>query len=367
MSEAGLIARVDNIGNLRGRLSGTNPDHKVFVMGSHLDTIINAGKFDGALGVLLAVDAANRIQSQGLELPFDLEVIGFSDEEGVRYHSTYLGSRVVAGCFHPEYLDLKDHNSISMRKAIESFGGTYQDLESDQIPSDRLMGYFEVHIEQGPVLEINNLPVGLVSSISGQHKVALILEGSAGHAGTTPMNVRQDALTGMAQIALDAEKYARESDGKLVATMGKLEVYPGASNVIPSNATGTLDIRSPDPEIVDQACLHLEKRFVEIAKQRHLSHQWKVVQQNIQVKTDPELCRLLGEAISKSGYQVMELSSGAGHDAVAFAESTSVGMLFVRCKDGLSHHPDEHVDTEDIVAAVKVCDRFLDNLIAQRS
>lgn len=365
MTEAGLIARVDNIGNLRGRLSGTDPEGQVFVVGSHLDTIINAGKFDGTLGVLLAVDAAHRIQSQGLELPFDLEVIGFSDEEGVRFHSTYLGSRVVAGCFHPEYLDLTDDNSISMRKAIENFGGIYQDLELDQIPSDKLMGYFEIHIEQGPVLEQNNLPVGLVSSISGQHKVALSLRGSAGHAGTTPMDSRQDALTGMAQIALEAERYARDSNGKLVVTMGKLEIYPGASNVIPGNAAATLDLRSPDPEVVDQACRDLEKRFAEIARKRHIKHHWKLIQKNIRVQTDPEYNRLLADAISESGFKVMELPSGAGHDAVALAESTGVAMLFVRCKGGLSHHPDEHVDIEDIMAAIKVCDRFFDKLIAR--
>ncbi len=366
MSEAGLTAQVDNIGNLRGKLSGTS-EGKVFVMGSHLDTIINAGKFDGPLGVLMAVDAAWRIRSQGLELPFDLEVIGFSDEEGVRFHSTYLGSRVVAGCFHPEYLDLTDSNSISMRKAIENFGGSYHDLQLDRIPSDRLMGYFEVHIEQGPVLEQKNLPLGLVSSISGQHKVALSLEGSAGHAGNTPMIARQDALTGMAQIALEGEEYARKADGKLVVTMGKLEVYPGASNVIPSNTTGTLDIRSPEPEVVNRACLYLENRFGEIAKERSLQHRWKVVQQNIQVETNPELNSLLADAIAKSGFDTMELASGAGHDAVAFAESTSVAMLFVRCKDGLSHHPDEHVDREDIVAAIKVCDQFFDNMISKYS
>jgi len=288
-------------------------------------------------------------------------------QEGVRFHSTYLGSRVVAGCFHEEYLDLTDDRFISMRKAIEGFGGSYLDLENDKIPADRLMGYFEVHIEQGPVLEQNNLPVGVVSSISGQHKVAVRLEGSSGHAGTTPMDSRQDALTGMAQLALEAEEYALKSKGNLVVTMGKLEVYPGASNVIPSNADGPLDIRSPDPATVAEACIYLEKRLAHIAKKRRLEHQWKVVQENIQVETDAHFKELLTEAISKSGYEVMELPSGAGHDAVAFAESTAVAMLFVRCKDGLSHHPDEHVDLEDIMAAIKVCDQFFDDLIAQKS
>ena len=363
MQAAGLKTRVDNIGNLRGVLPGNNIQGRVFVMGSHLDTVIDAGKYDGPLGVLLAIDQAGRLEAGSL--PFDLEVIGFSDEEGVRYHSSYLGSSVVAGCFDQEQLNRSDSKGITMQKALENFGGDINKLNQDQIPKDKFLGYFEAHIEQGPILEEKNIPVGVVQTINSQERVEVSIQGVPGHAGTTPMMIRKDALAGAVQMIAEVEQLAQKDHENMVATVGKMEVFPGASNVIPGNVNFTLDLRSPNFKRVSTFSQQLQKIFTGITQQRGLTYSWNSIKANNSTSCDNQLTQILSEAISQAGYPVQDLTSGAGHDAVAMSDLGPVVMMFIRCKDGISHHPDEFVATEDINAAIKVCDVFFDKLSLQ--
>ncbi|MCZ6521673.1 MAG: allantoate amidohydrolase [Bacteroidetes bacterium] len=363
MHAAGLKTRVDNMANLRGVLAGNNPQGRVFVMGSHLDTVIDAGKYDGPLGVLLAIDQAARLEAGSL--PFDLEVIGFSDEEGVRYHSSYLGSSVVAGCFDQEQLSLKDAKGVSMQQAVEKFGGDVTKLSKDQIPKDKFLGYFEAHIEQGPVLEEKNIPVGVVQTINSQERVEIKVQGVPGHAGTTPMMIRKDALAGAALMIAEVEQLAQKDHENMVATVGKVDVFPGASNVIPGNVSFTLDLRSPNYERLSTFSKKLQQIFSGITQKRGLTYSWNLIKTNKSTPCDDQLTQILSEAISQAGYPVQALTSGAGHDAVAISNLGPVALMFIRCKNGISHHPDEFVATEDIGAAIKVCDVFFDKLSQQ--
>ena len=245
MNEAGLKTGTDAIGNVIGRPRATWPGRKTLLLGSHLDTVRNAGKYDGPLGVILAVAAVEEFSREDLPLPFDVAVIGFADEEGVRYQTTYLGSGVMAGTFDLKDLERRDAAGISLRDAIRAFGGDPENLSSAEWPRTNLIGYLEAHIEQGPVLEVNNLSVGVVTTISGQSRLQIRFLGRAGHAGTTPMHLRADALCAAAEFILAVEARARKTSG-LVATVGRIQVEPGAGNVIPGAATLTLtcDIKS---------------------------------------------------------------------------------------------------------------------------
>jgi len=366
MREAGLQVNVDNIGNVRGRLPGNAAAKKVFVMGSHVDTVISAGKFDGPLGVLMAIDQIDKLKSCDYR-PFHLEVVAFSDEEGVRYHTAYLGSRVLAGRLPEQYLNRVDKDGVTMIEAITEIGGDPGKLKSDAIPKEDFMGYLEVHIEQGPILQERGVPIGVVSSISGQLRVELAFTGRSGHAGTTPMYLRKDAITGAAAFVLAVEEEARAEENNVIATTGKLSAFPGASNVIAEKAILSLDLRSADDEALHKSCERLNKIALEICEQRGLELSWEIIQENKSVECDPQYINFLKESVESAGLPVMELASGAGHDAVAIAEVAPVCMLFVRCQDGISHHPDEYVRLEDISSAIEACDHFFENLLASKS
>ena len=362
MREAGMTIREDAIGNIIGRYEGTQPKARTLLLGSHLDTVRNAGKYDGPLGVILAISCVENLQRSKRRLPFAIEVVGFCDEEGVRYQSTYLGSRVLAGAFDPKDLERTDAQGISMREAIRNFGGNPEKIKSGQLNGKNLLGYVEVHIEQGPVLEQKNLPVGVVSAIAGQSRIKLTFTGKAGHAGTTPMSLRKDALCGAAQFILGVEEYAKEIAG-LVATVGQIQNAPNASNVIPGEVTISVDVRHQRDVTRRAAVKHLQAAKSVIEKQRGLKISWQMIQETESVPCSLALSNLLQTAASKRQDSVIQLPSGAGHDAAVMARITPVGMLFVRCAGGVSHHPDESASASDVQVALDVMQDFVDLIV----
>lgn len=364
MQEANLSARCDHIGNVRARLTGGMISKGVFVMGSHLDTVRNAGKYDGTLGVLLALDAAERLSKAGIELPFDLEIIGFADEEGVRFNLAYLGSSVLTGHFDPAWLECRDEEGHTLATAIEQIGGSILGIRGDYIAPGRWLGYFEVHIEQGPVLYERQIPVGIVRAIAGQARINIELTGQAAHAGTTPMDMRRDALAAAAEFISSVESYAGKKKRELVATVGSLQVYPNAANVVPAAVKCTLDLRSHLNFVMFDALQYLENKLQQIAGSRGITAHWKVNQVNPSVECDAHLQEILKKAIKQADIApVLRLPSGAGHDAVAVSKVAPVSMLFVQCKNGISHHPEEEVTLQNIETCIQVCDHFMDELI----
>ena len=363
MKETGLQTRTDNIGNVRGKLLSKNKNAKTFVIASHIDTIINAGKFDGPLGVLIGLDLINQLIQSKTELPFHIELIGFCDEEGCRFHTTYLGSKVVAGSFDIVTLDAKDAAGISLREAIKEIGGNVNDLDKDVIAKEDWAGYFEIHIEQGPVLYEKNIPVGVVTAIAGQCRVAIIFNGEAGHAGTVPMEMRKDALTCAAEFIMETEKFAGVNKKDIVATVGKLHIINSASNVIPGEVICSLDLRSANDTILSSSYEAIKKIAEDICKKRKIVLEWNLIQQTKPVTCDKQMNKLLEESIRQLGYELIELVSGAGHDAVPVSAVSPVAMLFVRCFKGISHNPLENVELKDMAAAIKVSDNFIDKLI----
>ena len=361
MRQAGMKARRDNIGNLRGRYEGSGS--ATLLLGSHLDSVRDAGKYDGPLGVMVAIAAVQQLQDQNRRLPFAIEVLAFADEEGLRFGSTYLGSRAVAGTFDRRDLDLVDSAGVTMAEAIRAFGGDPAGIAEDRL-SGELLGYCEVHIEQGPVLEARALPVGVVGGIAGQSRILIEFTGMAGHAGTVPMDRRRDALTAAAELVLAAEAAGATQPG-LVATVGRLEVEPGAANVIPGRTTLSLDVRHADDGVRLEVCEALLSRTRELAKRRKLGVEIRPVSENAAVRCGPRIVSLLTEAVRDSKQQPFELTSGAGHDAVAMSSLTDVGMLFVRCKGGVSHNPAESVTASDVSISTDVVGRFLE-LMAER-
>lgn len=361
MREAGLSVRMDAVGNLVARREGTRPGAKTLLLGSHLDTVRDAGRFDGALGVLLAL----AVMELCGPLPFAVEVLGFIDEEGVRFQSTYLGSRAIAGTLRAEDLGLRDADGVTLAEAIRAFGGNPEALETERRDPAALLGYVEAHIEQGPVLEAANQRLGVVSAIAGQTRVRLAFIGEAGHAGTVPMFMRRDALCAAAEFVQAVELGAKAKPG-LMATVGEIKVSPGASNVIPGRAELTLDVRFAEDDVREGAVTALELIARRIAAERKLEIDWQVLQSTAAVICDIErsgrLTRAAENRRAGTASPVLQLPSGAGHDAAALAALGPVAMLFIRCRGGVSHHPAEFSSEEDIAAALHTLVRFLHDL-----
>jgi allantoate deiminase len=358
MQEAGMKTRTDAIGNLIGHYAGQKPGAKILLLGSHLDTVCQAGKFDGPLGVILAIACVEQLHRDKIRLPFAVEVAGFADEEGVRYQTACLGSRVLAGTFGEKDLGRKDADGISMREAVRRFGGNLARVKQSRLNPGRLLGYVEVHIEQGPVLEQRNLAVGVVTAIAGQSRFKISFTGHAGHAGTVPMDLRRDALCAAAEFIVAMENFARKTNG-LVATVGQIRAEPGASNVIPGTATLTLDVRHRKDSVRLASCAALQKLAWRVAGARKTKVAWQLVQQTASVSCSPQLSGRLKRAVKEHQREVTTLPSGAGHDAAVMAHITPAAMLFVRCKGGVSHHPDESVRGPDVRVAFEVMNDFL--------
>jgi allantoate deiminase len=359
MRQAGLAVREDAFGNLIGRLEGAAPNAPTLLLGSHLDTVRDAGRFDGALGVLLPIAALGELKRRRIALPFAVEAIGFSEEEGVRFSSAYLGSKGYTGQLRAADLKLRDADGVSVGEALKAWnrGASAANAAGPR----ELLGYLEVHIEQGPVLESRKLAVGVVSAIAGQTRGRLTFRGRAGHAGTTPMGLRRDALAGAAEFITLAENLARATE-PLVVTVGTIAVKPGAPNVIPGEVVLSLDVRHPR-DVARAAALELLLVGVrKIAASRRLTWEWQLTQDNGAVACSPELTGVLEQSVRAVQRRGLSLVSGAGHDAVVMSAATPVAMLFVRCRDGLSHHPDEYASPADLEVALRVVVDFLERM-----
>jgi allantoate deiminase len=360
MRDAGMEARLDAIGNVVGRYEGERPDLPCLMIGSHLDTVRDAGKYDGMLGVVTGIECVATLSARKVRLPFAVEVIGFADEEGVRFNATLLGSHAVAGTFDRAHLGRIDAAGKTMREALVDFG-----LDPDAIPRgargrDELLAYAELHIEQGPVLEAEHLPVGVVTAINGGNRLAVELAGVAGHAGTVPMRLRRDALVGAAQCVLAVERIAC-AEPELVGTVGKIEASPGAINVIPGRVRFSVDVRAPTDAQRERALAAIRAVFTEIAKARGLTLELTPVWEAKTASCAPWLQDQIAEAIEAEGISVLRLPSGAGHDGMAMIAIADIGMLFVRCKGGISHNPAEAITEEDAGVAARVFLRFIEH------
>ncbi len=358
MQAAGMTVRTDAIGNQRGRYESGQPASPALLFGSHLDSVRDAGRYDGPLGILVALAAVEALAATGRRLPFPIEIVAFPDEEGLRFQTTYLGSSVLAGSFDPDLLERTDENGVTLRQAIDAFGGDPDALAAAALRPGEAFAYVEVHIEQGPHLESIDAPVGVVTAISGQTRVLVSFTGEAGHAGTVAMHLRRDPLPAAAELVLAAEAFASEQSGTL-ATVGQLQVSPGATNVIPGRVEMSLDVRHPGDGQRIAALATLETRVREIAAQRSLRCEWQIMRDHSAVLCDEMLTRRLREAVQKTGLSVETLPSGAGHDAVVMATCLPVAMLFVRCAGGISHNPAESVTADDVAAAIRVVDDLL--------
>jgi allantoate deiminase len=359
MREAGMRVRLDAAGNLIGRYEGNGPDARVLAIGSHMDTVPDAGKYDGVLGILLGLAAVKALG--GRPMPFAIDVIAFSEEEGVRYRAPYLGSLAAAGRFDRQLLERTDAAGITMADALRAFGLDPARIDEAAYPVGKLLGYVEFHIEQGPVLDELGAPAGVVTAIAGQSRFWAEAHGRAGHAGTTPMDSRHDALATAAEILLEIERHARSIDG-LRATVGALTVEPGASNVIPGRARFSIDIRHAHDHIRVQAVHEILARARSLAGQRGVELLVTSEEHHAAVAADPLLSDQLAEALAATGYHPHRLMSGAGHDAGIMAAIAPMAMLFLRSPGGVSHHPDERVLLEDVAVGLDVLIHYLDLL-----
>jgi allantoate deiminase len=361
MQDAGLATRCDAIGNLVGRLEGGGD--RALVLGSHLDTVPDAGRYDGALGVLVGIACAERLREAGSRLPFALEVVGFADEEGAWYRTAFLGSAVMAGRFETAWLDRVDSDGVTLADAVRAWGGDPEALAAGRRRPEDLLGYCEVHIEQGPVLDRRGEPLAVVAAIAGRTLAGVTFGGSAGHAGTTPMDARRDALCAAAEWIGAVEAEARGGNG-LVATVGEIAADPGSANVIPGRVAVSLDVRHADDEVRETATAALRERAAAIGERRGVDVSWEELQATPAVPSSPALSERLAAAVTDAGHPAPRLPSGAGHDAVMMAAVAPVAMLFVRCGAGISHHPDEPVRAVDVAAALDATTRFVERLAA---
>jgi hydantoinase/carbamoylase family amidase len=364
MRDAGMNAGFDPLGNIVGRYEAGVPFAPVVMTGSHQDSVRNAGKYDGLFGILSPIACVKELHRQGKRLPYTLEVVGFGDEEGVRFPATLIGSKAMAGKFDPAWLDKADADGVTMRQAITDFGGDaskWHELNRRGEQHGEVVAFVESHIEQGPVLLNEGLAVGVVTAIAGATRLVLKVTGLAGHAGTVPMGSRQDALAATAEMVLFVERYCTESPG-LVGTVGKLSVKPGAINVIPQDVEFTVDVRSGDDAIRATALAAFAVELPAIAARRNVKLHVETLYDADAAPCDPALQKQFEAAITAQGITPRYLASGAGHDAMVFPVIAPMAMLFVRCgNNGISHHPDETMTAEDAEIATKVLLHFFEN------
>jgi len=365
MEQAGMCAAIDAVGNVVGRYEGREPHHPALLLGSHIDTVRDAGAYDGNLGVLAAIAAVAALHEAGALLAHPVEVIAFGDEEGVRFPTTLIGSRAVAGTLDPRVFEARDAEGISVRQALPAIGGDADRFRRCARRPEQVACYLELHIEQGPVLEETGLALGIVSAIAGASRAAVRVEGTAGHAGTVPMRLRRDALAAAAEMVLAAERIALATPD-LVATVGRLEALPGAVNVIPGVACLSLDVRSPRDAVRAAAIAALRQAFATIAARRGCRLGWETLHDAPAVLCHPTVVAALEATLTRLGQTVRHLPSGAGHDAMAMAALCPSGMLFLRCRGGISHHPAESISAADaglgvraLIEAMHQLDRIL--------
>ena len=358
MREAGMSARIDAIGNVVGRYEGKMPGLPALILGSHLDTVRDAGRYDGMLGVLTAIACVDRLNRDGMRPDFAIEVIGFSDEEGVRFGTTMLGSRAVAGTFDFAVLARRDDDGVTMECALREAGLDPAVIATAARRPAEVLAYVELHIEQGPILEAHGLPVGCVTSISGATRFEVEIAGEAGHAGTVPMKARRDALAAAAECVLAIEARCGREEG-LVGTVGRLETRPGAINVIPGDVRFTIDVRAPEDG--QRACCADEVAAMigDIAKRRGVAAILRKIHDMAAAPCAPWLMEQVDRAIAAQDVPPFRLPSGAGHDGMAMITLTDIGMIFVRCAGGVSHNPAEAITEADAEIGAQVLLRFI--------
>ncbi len=365
MRDLGLDVSEDAVGTVRGLMpagrSGPDANRKLLI-GSHIDSVIDAGKYDGCLGVVAGLLVVEELKARGVALPFGLEILAFGDEEGVRFPTALSSSSALTGTYRADWLEATDSDGIKVKDALKAFGGDPVRVRDCTISPDSAIGYVELHIEQGPVLEHQGDALGVVTSIAGQSRFRLTIEGEAGHAGTNPMPLRRDAFAALAELSVFIERIAREGTAGLVATIGKVAVHPGAPNVVPGNVEATLDIRAGADAPRLAAIDRIRHEVEQIARRRG-------VKIRLERQTDVPTCPMnetfqskLASAIGSMGENAKSLPSGAGHDAMAMARSFPAAMLFVRSKSGISHNPAEFTSVSDLGLAVEALVRFVVSL-----
>jgi allantoate deiminase len=364
MREAGMTVTEDALGTLRGHW---RPEMKRrLLIGSHIDTVIDAGKYDGPLGGVAGILAVRELAACNVRLPFGIDVLAFGDEEGSRFRTTLAGSSASAGVFDRSSLAFPDRNGISLADAIAAYGHTTDAISAAAYDPLDVVGYIEAHIEQGPVLEAQNLPLGVVTGIVGQSRMRVIVLGEAGHAGTVPMHMRHDALAGAAELMLLIEQTALENqDDGMVATVGRIEASPGATNVIPGRVGFSLEFRSSSDEKRKGAIEQIKADAQRIGVKRKLEFAFEPFHETNTTACTPALQDLMADAIGSLGYKAVRLPSGAGHDAQVMAKLCPMAMLFVRCKGGISHNPAEFASEPDMGLSVVALVRFIEALAAR--
>ena len=355
---AGAEVTVDAAGNLHGSYAGAQSGAPRLLVGSHLDTVPNAGAYDGVLGVMIAVALLEGLEGQ--RLPFGIEVIGFSEEEGARFGTPFIGSRALVGRLDEELLNRRDAEGISIRAAIQGFGLDPAEIPSAELKDDAL-AFLEFHIEQGPVLESLGLPLGVVEAIAAQTRMEFVFLGRANHAGTTPMHLRHDAIAAAAEWIVAVERTARSYAG-LVATVGQIEAKPGATNVIAGEARATLDVRHQSDDMCARTTELLIRQAEEIAERRGLTLRRNVLLKQRAVAMDSFLVDRIAKAIRETGCETHRMVSGAGHDAMILAEKAPSAMIFLRSPGGISHDPAESVETDDVAKALECGLHLLEQL-----
>ena len=378
MAEAGMTVRIDAATNVIGRYEGTAPGAPALLIGSHLDSVRDAGRYDGPLGVMLGIECIAALSAAGRRLPFAIEVIAFGDEEGSRFPSPMLTSQAVAGGFDPRTLNVTDSVGISILESLTAYTppvrferrretcvSTWFDtngIDRAARSPGSVIAYLEAHIEQGPALEADGLAVGVVSGIAAQLRYSIVVEGMAGHAGTTSMTLRRDALTAAAEMVLAVERLARGGTSDVVATVGRLEAKPGAVNVIPGHVAFSIDIRALDPIARDAVADAILAEIEAIGARRQVSVSVDRVHDLPASPCDSALMDLLSDAMAAEGQPERRLASGAGHDAMVMASLCPTAMLFIRCAGGISHNPAESVDPADVEIARRVMLGFIERL-----
>ncbi len=364
MKEAGLETRIDNIGNIHGKIKSQTTDAKTFVIGSHFDSGDSSEKYDGILGILAGLNIVEELNSQQIDIPFNIELIAFAEEEGTRFNHNYLGSKVVAGTFKNKLLELKDNDGISLSQVLRSMHYTPEKIKEDAPKPEELSGYFEIHVDQGGVLADANVPFGIATSIYGQKRIEIKFSGKDGHAGSTPMDKRHDALAAAAKFILSVEKYAKREKRNLIATVGKLMVQNSASNKIAGTVNCTLDLRSNDAELLSEAYESINFTCEKICHKRNIYFEWNLVQETDPVICNKKLRKLLTTSIDEMNIPFLSFESGAVYDAAIIAKVAPVCLLLLRSfKDdnGNSHEEEEQ---KNIATALEISDHFVKQLIS---
>ncbi|MBB2174248.1 allantoate amidohydrolase [Gluconacetobacter asukensis] len=360
MTEAGMTARVDAAGNIVGRYEGRHPDAPALLIGSHVDSVRDGGRYDGMLGVMLGIETVAWFAERGHRFPFAIEVIGFGDEEGSRFPVSMLTSRAVAGVLGDQDLALADAAGVGLAEALDGFGLELARFADAARHREDVLAYVEAHIEQGPVLEAEGHALGVVSAIAAQYRFRAVVTGVAGHAGTMAMRLRHDALAAAAEMVLAVERIGGAGPEDLVATVGRMEVGPGVPNVVPGAVTFSIDVRAGVGAVRDRAADEIRVALEDIAVRRAVGLDLTLQQDLPATPCDSGLSRLMAEAVRDvTGAEPRVLVSGAGHDAMVMAHLAPVAMLFLRCRGGISHHPAEAVEVDDVQAALEAMTAFV--------